>query len=95
MKTIGKTEILIISLYVDDLIYMSNSDVLLNEFKRLMMNEFEMTDLGMIHYFLGLEIKQCDAGIFVSQEKYVNDLLRRFNLKDYNGVSTPMCTNQK
>lgn len=60
-----------------------------------MINEFEMTDLGMMNYFLGLKIKQCHEGIFVSQEKSVNDLLKKFNLKDYNPVSTFICTNQK
>lgn len=65
-------EILIVCLYVDDLIYTGNSVGLMEEFKSCMINEFEMTDLGLMSYFLGLEVKQRD-GIFISQEKYVND----------------------
>ncbi|KAG8502460.1 hypothetical protein CXB51_000380 [Gossypium anomalum] len=95
VKNRDTSEILIICLYVDDLIYTSNSSALLNEFKKLMTDEFEMTDLGLMSFFLGQEIKQCAEGTFMSQEKYVNDLLEKFNLKDCNLVSTPMCTNKK
>lgn len=61
----GKT--LLVSVYVDDLIYTSNDDMLLEEFKVSMMKEFEMTDLGKMRYFLGLEVLQRDDGIFVCQ----------------------------
>ena len=82
-------------LYVDDLIYTSNSAALIVEFKNFMIGEFEMTDLGSMNYFLGLEVKQSDTGIFISQEKYVNDLLEKFQMKDCNPVKFPMNTNQK
>jgi Reverse transcriptase (RNA-dependent DNA polymerase) len=52
-----KDELLIIALYVDDMIFMGNSKRLIDEFKREMKLEFEMIDLGMMRYFLGLEIK--------------------------------------
>ena len=48
--------ILIVCLYVDDLIYTSNDRTMLVDFKRSMMNEFDMTDLGLMHYFLGIEV---------------------------------------
>jgi Reverse transcriptase (RNA-dependent DNA polymerase) len=54
---VRKDEILIVALYVDDLIFMGNSQRLIDEFKREMKLEFEMTDLGMMSYFLCLEIK--------------------------------------
>lgn len=60
-----------------------------------MIDEFDMTDLGMMNFFLGLEVKQCEERISISQEKYVSDLLKRFNLKEGNAVSTPMCSNKK
>lgn len=50
-----KGELLIVCLYVDDMIYMGTSESLLNEFRTSMKREFEMTDFGLLHYFLGLE----------------------------------------
>ena len=79
----------------DDLIYTGSSISLMNEFKKCMVHEFEMTDLGLMSYFLGLEVKQCNEQIFLSQEKYVKDLLERLGMKDCNPVKTPMITNQK
>ena len=53
----GTCDTLIIFLYVDDLIYTSNYDALLNEFRQLMKDEFDMNNLGVMNFFLGLEIK--------------------------------------
>ncbi|KAK9684337.1 hypothetical protein RND81_10G203400 [Saponaria officinalis] len=55
-----------------------------------MMGEFEMSDLGLMNYFLGIEVVQSNDGIFLSQKKYVRDLLERFQMKDCNPVSTPV-----
>ena len=66
---------LIVSLYVDDLIFTGNCTLMFDEFKKSMMNEFGMIDLAMMHYFLGIEIVQSDIGIFLSQKKYVRDIL--------------------
>lgn len=46
-----------------------------------MMEEFDMSDLGMMHYFLGIEVVQSAAGIFISQQKYVQEVLNRFQMK--------------
>ena len=62
--------VLIVVLYVDDLIFTGNDKALIGEFKEAMKNEFEMTDLGLLKYFLGIEVKQMHDGIFISQEKY-------------------------
>ncbi|XP_058208312.1 uncharacterized mitochondrial protein AtMg00810-like [Rhododendron vialii] len=59
------------------------------KFKESMMAEFEMSDLGMMHYFLGIEVVQLPAGIFISQKKYVQEILDRFQMKNCNSVSTP------
>lgn len=67
-------DVLIVCGYVDDMIYMGSSNALVREFKESMMSEFDMTDLGLLHYFLGLQIQQTNEGIFVSQEKYALDL---------------------
>jgi Reverse transcriptase (RNA-dependent DNA polymerase) len=63
-------ETLIVVLYVDDLIFMENSSIMVEEFKGAMMKEFEMTELGLIKYFLGLEVKQHEKGI-LSRKKHM------------------------
>ncbi|PKA47257.1 putative mitochondrial protein [Apostasia shenzhenica] len=60
-----------------------------------MKHEFEMTDLGLLRHFLGLEIKQTSKGIFLSQEKYTSDLLEKFGMKNCNKVETPMNSSEK
>ena len=57
VKDSGTVEVLIVCLYVDDLIYTSKNVVLIEDFKRLMINEFKMNNLGLMSYFLGLEMK--------------------------------------
>ena len=85
-----KGELLVVALYVDDLIFMGNSQRLLEEFKEVMMKEFEMTDLGKMRYFLGLEIRQDSSGTFVSQGAYARNILKRFGMDNCNPVATPM-----
>ncbi|XP_031258739.1 uncharacterized protein LOC116116829 [Pistacia vera] len=60
-----------------------------------MQSEFEMTDLGEMTYFLGMEINQSADGIFVCQRKYANEILKKFNMENCNPVSTPLVQNQK
>ena len=88
IKSDEKGKMFIVCLYVDDLIFNGNCTLMFDEFKKSMMNEFEMTDLGMMHYFLGIEIVQSDVGIFLSQKKYVRDILNRFQMHDCNSVNT-------
>ena len=88
-------DIIIVCLYVDDLIYTSSSDLLVEEFRQAMMTEFEMTDLGLLHYFLGIEVTQMNDGIFISQEKYVSNLLDKWKMGNCKPMSTPMNTNEK
>jgi Reverse transcriptase (RNA-dependent DNA polymerase) len=81
---------LIMTLYVDDLIFMGNSSRMVKEFKGAMMKEFEMTDLRLMKYFLGLEVKQHEKNIFVSQEAYAKEILKRFVMENCNPIVTPM-----
>lgn len=60
-------KIIIICLYIDDLIYTSNSDALVNEFRKVMVDEFEMENLGIMNFFFGLEVKQCDLVLFLKK----------------------------
>ena len=80
VKKGGKNDFIIVCLYVDDIIYTSSSNSLVAEFKSHMKNKFEMTDLGLLHFFLGLEVCQTDGGIFISQKKYAKDLLKKFGM---------------
>lgn len=90
IKREEKNKILIVSLYVDDLIFTSNNSIMVNEFKESMEREFEMTDLGKMKYFLGVEIRQSSNGIHIGQRKYVEEVLKRFGLESCNGVKNPM-----
>ena len=82
-------KMLIVCLYVNDLIYTGNNTTMFGSFKKSMMVEFEMSDLGMMHYFLSIEVMQSSIGIFLSQKKYVQKILDKFQMKDCNPVNTP------
>jgi hypothetical protein len=64
------------------------------EFGKMMANEFEMSMIGELSYFLGLQIKQLKNGIFVSQGKYIKDMLKKFSMIDSKAISTTMGTNE-
>jgi len=80
---------LILVLYVDN-VFLTSVDPLIHEYKREFGSEFEMKDLGLMHYFLGLEVWQKEGDIFLSQGKYVVKILDRFGMVDYKPVTTPM-----
>eukprot|EP00253_Pinus_taeda_P011981 PITA_11981 len=82
-------DILIISLYVDDLLYMGSSFKMNDKFKVAMMNEFEMKDLGIMKYFLGMEVYQSKDEIFICQTKYAQDMLNKFYMLDCHPSPTP------
>jgi hypothetical protein len=60
-----------------------------------MQNEFEMLLLGELSFFLGLQIRQSNQGIFISQTKYIKEMLKRFEMEDFKPVITPMQTSCK
>nr|KYP32050.1 Retrovirus-related Pol polyprotein from transposon TNT 1-94 [Cajanus cajan] len=82
--------ILIVSLYVDDLIFSRNNRRMCEQFKCSMMLEFDMSDLGRMRHFLGIEVIQSDAGIFICQRRYAQEILARFNMTDCNPVRNPI-----
>jgi hypothetical protein len=73
-KKVG-SHLIILVLYVDDLILTGSDPKLLTHVKSILKNKFEMTNLGYLHYFLGLQVLQTKEGIFLSQSKYACDLL--------------------
>ncbi|KAL5812625.1 hypothetical protein ACOSQ3_027575 [Xanthoceras sorbifolium] len=82
-------DILVVCLYVDDLIFTGNNLSLIEEFKKVMAKEFEMTDIGLMAYYLGIEVKQKEEGIFISQENYAKEILKKFKMNDCKPINTP------
>jgi hypothetical protein len=95
VKNDDKHNWLIISLYVDDLIFTGNDSSMFQSFKESMMNTFDMTDLGKMRYFLGIEVTQNEQGIFMCQEKYAKEILERFNMEKSNSVCSPIVAGTK
>jgi hypothetical protein len=91
-KTIGK-DLFVCQIYVNDIIFGSTNQDFCEEFGELMSKEFEMSMIGELNYFLGLQIKQLKQGTFVCQSKYVKDLLKKFGLMDATPIKTPMASN--
>ena len=89
------SEMLLLCLYVDDITYMESSLNMVREFKINMMRSFEMNDLGLLQYFLGLEVKQQEGSITVCQKKYAEDLFKRFGMKGSKSYLTPLNSNEK
>jgi hypothetical protein len=90
VKYATDNKILIVSLYVDDLICTGNDVHMIHEFKQSMMKEFAMTDLGKMKYFLGIEVIQSEKGIFIHQQKYAAEILKRFGMESFNKVCNPI-----
>ena len=90
IKTADGGKLLIVCLYVDDLIFTGNDEIMFEHFKKSMMVEFDMTDLGKMRYFLGIEVLQRMDGIFISQRKYAQEVLERFNMNQCNPVHNPI-----
>ncbi|KAK6119767.1 hypothetical protein DH2020_046489 [Rehmannia glutinosa] len=86
---------LLVQIYVDDIIFGATNESLCKKFSKLMQGEFEMSMMGELNFFLGLQIKQCQEGIYISQSKYTKELLKKFGIEEGRTVSTPMATNVK
>jgi hypothetical protein len=91
-KKIGQ-DLFVLQIYVDDIIFGSINQDFCEEFRKMMANEFKISMIGELSYFLGLQIKQLKNGIFVSQGKYIKYMLKKFGMIDSKVISTPMGTN--
>ncbi|GAB2292872.1 hypothetical protein Dimus_038223 [Dionaea muscipula] len=80
--------------YVDDLPFMGNDEAMLGKFKN-MVNSFDMTDLGLIQFYLGIQAKQSTKGIFLSQHHYARKILEQYGMWHSKPVSTPVATGTK
>jgi hypothetical protein len=92
---VSQGNILLIEVYVDDIIFGSDDDRLSQKFAKDMQNEFEMSLLGELSFFMGLQIRKSNQGIFISQTKYIREMIKRFRMEDCKPVITPMKTNCK
>ncbi|GJV35317.1 putative ribonuclease H-like domain-containing protein [Tanacetum coccineum] len=87
-----KGDILLVQVYVDDIIFGSTKKSLCTKFEKMMHKKFQMSSIGELTFFLGLQVKQKKDGIFISQEKYVTEILKKFGFTDVKTESTPMET---
>ena len=91
----NEKSLLVAQVYVDDIVFRSTIDHLAHEFSEEMKREFEISMVGELNYFLGLQVKQWEDGIFISQEKYAKNLVKRFSLDSKKHTSTPMSSSTK
>ncbi|KAG5561088.1 hypothetical protein RHGRI_004190 [Rhododendron griersonianum] len=88
-------DILVVQIYVDDIIFGATNESLCKDFAKCMQGKFEMSMMGELTYFLGLQIKQSTDGIFINQFKYIKDLLKKFDMEKAKPMGTPMSTSTK
>nr|GEW84455.1 hypothetical protein [Tanacetum cinerariifolium] len=89
-KAWHRGDFILVQVYVDDIIFGSSNPQLCREFEALMHEKFQMSAMGELNFFLGLQVLQKKDGIFLSQDKYVGDILKKFGYSDVRSVNTPM-----
>jgi hypothetical protein len=83
-------DLLLVQIYVDDIIFGGSSHVLMSSFLEMMKNEFQMSMMGEITFFLCIQVKQMKQSTFVHQAKYMKDLMKKLNMTELKPMSTPM-----
>ncbi|GJT78786.1 retrovirus-related pol polyprotein from transposon TNT 1-94 [Tanacetum coccineum] len=86
---------IIVQIYADDIIFGSTYQEMCDDFAKIMHDEFEMSMMGELNFFLGLQIKQLEDGIFFNQSKYIKEMLKKFGLEDSKPMKTPMSMETK
>nr|GEU86948.1 retrovirus-related Pol polyprotein from transposon TNT 1-94 [Tanacetum cinerariifolium] len=89
------SNLIIVQIYVDDIIFGSTCQDMCDEFSKIMHEEFEMSMMGKLNFFLGLQIKQMKDDIFFNQSKYIKEMLKKFGLEDSKPMKTPMSSDTK
>jgi hypothetical protein len=84
------TDFLVVQIYMDDIIFGGSSHTLVSRFQEMMKSEFQMSMMGELTFFLGIQVKQTKQGTFVHQTKYTKELMKKFNMAELKLVSTPM-----
>nr|GEX04394.1 uncharacterized mitochondrial protein AtMg00810-like [Tanacetum cinerariifolium] len=85
-----KEDFILVQVYMDDIIFGSSNPQLCREVKSLMHEKFQMSDMGELNFFLSLQVLQKKDGIFLSQDKYIGDILKKFGFSDVRSSNTPM-----
>ena len=85
-----KDRVLLVQIYVDDIIFGSTDEKLCKRFSKLMQSKFEMSMMGELNFFLGLQVKQTEEGIFINQAKYIKDLLKKYGMESASPMKTPI-----
>ncbi|GKD59669.1 putative ribonuclease H-like domain-containing protein, partial [Tanacetum coccineum] len=93
-RTWVKGDIILVQVYVDDNIFGSTRKEMCTEFEKMMHKKFQMSSMGELTFFLGLQVTQKDDGIFISQDKYMDEILKKFSLSIVRIASTPMETSK-
>ncbi|GJT42135.1 retrovirus-related pol polyprotein from transposon TNT 1-94 [Tanacetum coccineum] len=89
------SNLIIVQIYINDIIFGSTCQEMCNDFAKIMHEEFEMSMMGELNFFLGLQIKQMEDGIFFNQSKYIKEMLKKFGLEDSKPMKTPMSSDTK
>nr|GFA21993.1 retrovirus-related Pol polyprotein from transposon TNT 1-94 [Tanacetum cinerariifolium] len=89
------SNLIIVRIYVDDIIFISTCQKICDDFAKIMHDAFEMSMMGELNFFLGLQIKQLDDGIFFNQAKYIKEMLKKVGLEDFKPIKTHMSTKTK
>nr|GEW48290.1 retrovirus-related Pol polyprotein from transposon TNT 1-94 [Tanacetum cinerariifolium] len=89
------SNLIIVQIYVDDIIFGSTCQDMCDEFAKIMHDEFEMSMMGELNFFIGLQIKQMEDGIFFNQSKYIKEMLKKFGIEDSKPMKTPMSSDTK
>ncbi|GJU69139.1 putative ribonuclease H-like domain-containing protein [Tanacetum coccineum] len=89
-----KSDIMLVQVYVDDIIFGSTKKSMCTEFEECMHKRFQMSSMGELTFFLGLQVKQQPDGIFISQDKYVADILKKFDFLFIKTATTPIESNK-
>ncbi|KAL8134591.1 hypothetical protein AgCh_009567 [Apium graveolens] len=90
-ETLG-SDLLLVQIYVDDIIFGSTNKIMCKKFSDLMKSRYQMSMMGELSYFFGLQVTQTDEGFFINQSKYTKNLLTRFNMQESSTIATPMVT---
>jgi hypothetical protein len=83
---------MIVQVHVDDIVFGGSSNSLVATFAEDMSREIDMSMMGDLQFFLGLQMKRSKEGTFVHQAKYTKDIVRKFKMEDSNAMATPMST---
>jgi len=91
----SNSDYIVVSLHVDDLFVTGNNPRMIGQFKAEIIKVFEMTDLSEMSYFLGMEVQQNQRGIFIDEQKYAKEILRKFKMEECKSMNMPMNLKEK